>query len=229
MADFNFKMSLEEIKQGFVQGYNQLLSIIPERYSPLFNLLIFSILISVYGIFTWFFYKNLSKKDLIRLDLAQYNKTEHPGLNKFYAIILYILEYIVILPVLIFFWFAFMTLIIIAISEGLETQHIMTITAAIVAAIRIISYYHEEMSRDLAKLFPLTMLVIFLVTPNFFSLDRIFSFITEIPRFISNIIYFFLFIIAVELILRMIDLIADVFREKVDERLKVRGISVPKA
>lgn len=222
-------MVLEQIRQGFVVGYDQLLGLIPDKFSPLFNLFVFSLLISIYAIFTWNFYRNLSKKDLLKLDLARYNRSDHPVFYKLFATILYILEYIVILPVLIFFWFAFMSLIIIAMSEGQQTQHIVTITAAVVAAIRIIAYYNEELSRDVAKLFPLTVLSIFLLSPGFFAIDKILSFLTELPSFFSSLVYFFIFIIAIELVLRMVDLTASLLKDDLDEKLKERGISVPKA
>jgi len=196
---------LEEVKNGLTSGYNQFLSLIPESYQPLINLFIFALLISLYSIFTWNFYRNLSKKDLLALNLTQYNRTTHPFVNKVFASFLNIVEYLVILPFLIFFWFAILALIILILSEGQTASNIIFISAAIVAAVRILSYYTEDLSKDLAKLFPFTILTIFLLTPNFFSLDRVLSFITEIPLFLNNIFYYLLFIVFLELILRILD------------------------
>lgn len=198
-------MVLDGAKEGFIAGYNQFLSILPVKYQPLINLLVFAILIAIYSIFTWHFYRNLSKRDILELNLTQYNKTTHPLLNKLYASLLNILEYLIILPFLIFFWFAIFALIILIMSQGQTAVQVVTIAAAIVAAIRILSYYSEDLSAELAKLFPLTMLTIFVVTPNFFSLDRILSFVTELPEFVSNIFYYLIFIAVLELILRVID------------------------
>ena len=198
-------MVLEEVKAGLMSGYNQFISLIPDKYQPLINLLIFALLISVYSIFTWHFYRNLSKKDLLELNLTKYNRTVHPFVNKALASILNIIEYIIILPFLIFFWFAILAFIILILSEGQSAAQIITISAAIVAAIRIISYYTEDLSRDLAKMFPFTVLTISLLTPNFFSLDRVLSFITEIPAFFGSIFYYLAFIIVLEIILRILD------------------------
>ncbi len=225
----NYLMALEEIKDAFANGYAQVLSLIPSNYSNLVNILVFSILISLYAIFTWNFYRNLSKKDLIGLDLAKYNKSNHPLISKIFACIFYILEYIILLPILIFFWFAVLALIIMIMSEGHSTQQVLTVTAAIVAAIRITSYYQEELSRDIAKLFPLTVLAISLLTPDFFSLDRILSFLNEIPTFFGSIIYFFVLIITIELILRIIDLAVGIFDNEGERILNEKGIKVPVA
>lgn len=198
-------MVLEGVKEGFLTGYYQFLSIVPDRYQSLINLLIFALLISVYSIFTYHFYMNLSKKDILELNLTKYNRSTHPFLTKLYASLLNILEYIIILPFLIFFWFAILALIILILSESQAAAQVVTITAAIIAAIRILSYYNEDLAHELAKIFPFTVLMISLLTPNFFSLDRILSFASELPAFFNSTLYFFVFIIAIELVLRVLD------------------------
>jgi len=213
-------MDLEQIKEGFSGGYNQLLSIVPANYQPLINLFIFAILISIYAIFTWHFYRNLSKKDLIKLDLKKYNRTTHPLLNKFFAALFNIVEYIIILPFMIFFWFAILALIIVILASEQTASQIIIVAAAVVAAIRILSYYSEDLSKDLAKLFPFTILSIFLLSPNFFSVDRLFSFITKLPSFIGSIFYYLIFIAALELILRVIDTIINLSHSE-EENLAV--------
>lgn len=207
-------MSLETIQEGFIEGYNQFISIIPANYHPLINLLIFSLLIVIYSIFTWHFYRNLSKKDLIVLNLSRYNRTTHPLINKSVAALLNIVEYVIILPFLIFFWFATLALIILILSEGKEASQIITIAASIVVAVRILSYYSEDLSKDLAKLFPFTMLTISLLSPNFFSINRIASFLTELPGFFNSLFYYLLFIALLELILRIIDTIINLLNSE---------------
>ncbi len=201
---FNYKIALEEIKQGLLAGYNQLISFIPETYRPIVTLLIFALLISIYAIFTWHFYRNISKKDLISLNLKRYNHTTHPAVNKLFASLLNILEYVIILPFLIFFWFAILALIILILASEQSADQIIIVAAAVVAAVRILSYYSEDLAKDLAKMFPFTILTIFLLSPNFFSVDRILSFWTELPAF-TDILYYLIFIIILELILRVFD------------------------
>lgn len=206
-----------EFVGGLSSGYHELTQSLPVEYSSLLNVFIFAILIALYSLFTWKFYRSLSKKDLLNLNLAQYNRTIHPFTNKFFAIILYLIEYIVILPFLIFFWFAVLSFIILILSEELMASQVIIVSAAMVGAIRILSYYEEDLSKDLAKIFPFTILAIFIVSPSFFSLERIISNLIEIPLFFKSIILFLALIIIIEIILRVIDMIINLFRSGGDE------------
>ena len=202
-----------EIVQGFSTGYGEISNSVPVEYSQLFNVFIFAILISIYSVFTWKFYRYLSKKDLIGLNLQKYNKTRYPFLSKFFAGILYLVEYVIILPFLIFFWFAVLAFIILVLSEELAAIQVVVVSAAIVASIRMLSYYQEDLSKDLAKMFPFTVLAIFILNPSFFSLQRVLTNLTQIQGFFRSIILFLVLIIVVELLLRVIDLVINLFRK----------------
>ncbi len=211
-------MSLVDFTKGvFLDGYNNLQSAIPSQYSPIVSLLVFSILIAIYSIFTWKFYRYLSKKNLIELNLAKYNTSNHPIFSKLFGVILYFLQYIIILPFLIFFWFAVLALIILILSEELGINQVIIVSAAIVAAIRILAYYEEDLSKDLAKMFPFTVLAIFILSPGFFSLERVITNLAQVPALVTNIFYFLVFIIILEIILRILDLIATPFRSEEEE------------
>ena len=55
---------------------------IPDLYKPFVILAIYTIIIAIYSIFIWKFYKFLAKRNIIELNLSQYSRTEHPFLNK---------------------------------------------------------------------------------------------------------------------------------------------------
>lgn len=205
---------IAEVGNGFTSGYESLINTLPTEYASLMNLLIFSILISLYAIFTWKFYRSLSKKDLLELDLSRYNRSTHPFIKKVIASFLYLIEYIIILPFLIFFWLSVLAIIILILSQEQTAQQILLVSASIVAAIRILAYYQEELSRDLAKMFPFTILTIFLLTPNFFSFPRIVEGLFQVKDFLSSLVFFLAFIIFLELILRTIDTISNLFHGK---------------
>ena len=191
-------------------GYGELSGKISIEYFDLIKVFIFALLIALYAVFTWKFYSYVSKKDLINLNLRKYNLTTHPLANKIMATFLYLIEYIIILPFLIFFWFAVLAILILALSENLGTFRILVISAAMVAAIRMLSYYKEDLSRDLAKMFPFTLLAIFILSPNFFDLNRVLTNIATIPTFLRSIVLFLILIVALEVVLRVIDLIINI-------------------
>ena len=198
--------SVADFFEGFIIGYSDLFVVLPEEYFALINVFIFAVLISLYAVFTWKFYRLLSKKDILSLNLSQYNGVEHPLLKKLVAISLYMVEYIIIMPSLIFFWFGILALIILVLSESLDIGQVIIVSAAMVTAIRILAYYEEDLSKDMAKMFPFTILAIFILSPEFYSLGRITSNLSLIPELFNKIIYFLLLIISIEFLLRILDL-----------------------
>ena len=169
------------------------------------TLLFFTAVIVVYAVFVFYFYRFLAKKNLIELNLAKYNQSQHPTAVKFLAAIFYIIEYLVILPVLTFFWFAVLAILILVLAKGLDAATILLISAALVAAVRITSYVSEDLSKDLAKMLPFTLLAIAITTAGFFDVSALILRVKEIPSLFSNIPFYLLFIVIIELVMRIGD------------------------
>jgi hypothetical protein len=111
----------------------------------------------------------------------------------------------------VFIGFSGFTILLILLTENRTISSILLLSATIVAAIRMASYYKKDLAQDLAKLLPLTLVSVSLLTPNFFSIERIINQVSEIPVFTSDILTYFFFIIALETILRIFDLIFSIF------------------
>ena len=215
---------ISDIVNGLSIGYKELTGSFSYNFSSLLNIFIFAILIVIYSVVTWKFYKYLSKKDLIDLNLQQYNRTTHPFVNKLVAILFYLVEYIIILPFLIFFWFAILGLFILLLSEELAVSQIVVISASMVAAIRMVAYYEEDLAREIAKVFPFAILTIFIVNPSFFQLNRVLTKIGEIPNFLGSIILFLVLIVGIELILRITDTILNLFRSEAEAEVNLDNL-----
>lgn len=185
---------------GFFQG---LINSIPEKYNLISSLLLYTILIVIYSIFIWKFYKFMAERDIIKLNLKQYTSSKHPGFEKFYEILLSLLEYAVILPFLVLFWFAVFSIFFLLLSKGQSTEKILLVAAAIIASTRITAYMNMNLSRDIAKVFPFTLMVLFLLDPTFFSINSFFDKIIQIPNLFNHLLTFIIFIIAIELIMRL--------------------------
>jgi hypothetical protein len=84
----------------------------------------------------------------------------------------------------------------------------------VVSTVRVISYFKEDMSSDLAKLMPLALLAIALSNPNFFSSETALSRLSEIPILWSQIVQFLIFSIVLEWILRILHLIKSSTKKK---------------
>lgn len=195
------------IMGDIINFYDSFLEGMPAGSGLMISLLFFTIVIVIYGVFVYYFYRFLAKKNLIAFNFNQYNTSEHPFAMKLFGFIFYVLEYIILLPVLTFFWFAVLAIFIMLLASQLEIAAVLTIAAALVASVRVTAYISENLSKDLAKMLPFTLLALALTNPNFFDISRFLGRLGEIPSVVGNLSYYLVFIIILELIMRMGDLI----------------------
>ncbi len=164
---------------------------------------IFVVTMVVYAIFIFKFYRFIATRDIFELDLQQYSsRSSWAWLEKFLSIILYILEYLVIFPLLVALWFGVFSLLLIFLSKQ-DVSLVLLVAIAIVSSIRITSYYNEDLSKDLAKMLPFALLGVFLIDISFFTFDTIPNTLLSIPDYFNIIIYYLLFTILIEFILRI--------------------------
>tara|TARA_Y100000310_G_scaffold262458_1_gene272145 strand:- start:2083 stop:2763 length:681 start_codon:yes stop_codon:yes gene_type:complete len=204
------------------EAYNIFISSLPLFFQNFINLLLIVLLVVAYSIFIWKLYRFISTKNIIELNLNQYNRTEHPLFAKLLAGGFYLLEYIIIMPFLIFFWFSIFTLFLIFLTENLEISSLLLISAVIISTIRMTSYYKEDLAKDLAKLIPFTLLAVSILNPKFFSIERIFNQFAELPNFFNEIFIYLIFIIILEMILRFFDFIFSLFELEKEKEVKER-------
>lgn len=200
-------MNIEEIYK-----IENIANLIPNKYKVYFILAIYTVAIVIYSIIIWKFYRFLARRDILNLNLSRYNTTNHPFLKKFFAASLFFIEYILILPFIVSIWFVFFSIFLLLLSQQKDVLQILVISSAMVCATRITSYYNEDLSRDLAKLFPFTLLAVFLIGPSTFNF---FEKIKEIPSLLTYILFFIIFIFFVEIFMRIIVLINYIFGDNV--------------
>ena len=194
-----------------INAYNGFLSNIPLGTRSFINLFLLVILVVAYSIIFWKFYRFIATKNIFGLDLNKYNKSKHRTTEKLLAGLLYFVEYIIIIPFLIFFWFALLTFFLLLLTVGIEIQTILVISAIVISAIRMTSYYKEDLSKELAKLLPLNLLAIAMLTPGFFDLERILGNFSNLSGFFGGVVIYLLFMIVLEIVLRFFDFIFSLF------------------
>ena len=144
------------LETGITEAYNLFVASLPQWAQHFISFFLLALLILIYAVFIWKFYRWIATKNLLELNLNKYNKSQNPALAKMFAGLFYLLEYIIILPFLIFFWFLIFTLFLLVLTENLPVNSLLIISATIIAAIRMTAYYNEDLSKDLAKLVPFT-------------------------------------------------------------------------
>jgi len=194
--------------------YNGLIASLPSWSQQLIQMFLLIILVVVYSVIFWKFHRFIAHKNIFELNLNQYNTSYHPALSKFIAVFFYILEYLIIMPIIILIWFGLFTIFLILLTEGTEVQHIIIASAIIVGAIRMIAYlpkYGETLAKDIAKLLPLTLLAIAVVKAGFFDLQRVINHISQIPTSLNQIGLYLLFILFLEILMRAFNFITSFF------------------
>jgi hypothetical protein len=89
-------------------------------------------------------------------------------------------------------------------AKDIQPDVVLATSFAIILAIRICSYYTEDLSRDVAKMLPFALLGVFLVSPSYFEINDIVNRVNQIPNFANTAIQYLIFLIIIEWILRII-------------------------
>lgn len=194
---------MEIEKEGFVfiEGF---LSSIDPRVSLAIKTLVIFLGITFYSIFVYFTCKIFSRKNLIDFNFMKRVSQNSTGLS-FLGFILYIVEYLVIVPVFVFLWFGFYSVFIFLMAKNFSVDQVLMVSAALVASIRATSFFKERISQDLATIFPLTFLFFVLSGEQSLEFRTFIEKFSEISSLFNNIIVYLLFIFAVEMIFRIID------------------------
>ena len=200
----NFSSQITEV-------YNQLFSILPPWIQSSMNIIFLVVLVVIFCIFIWNIYHIISKKNIFELNLKQYNKASHPVLENFLGVVFYFIEYILIFPFFVILWFLAFTLFLILLTKGLDIQTVLMVSTVIIIAIRATAYYRENLSKELAKLLPFTLLAVAMTEKGFFNFEEIFSRFTQLPSLFGNILGYIAIIVFIEVLLRAFDFIFSLF------------------
>ena len=117
---------------------------------------------------------------------------------------MYIAKYIILFPVIAFFWFAVITLILAFLAKDQSFSEVLLMGLATVGTIRVAAYINEDLSRDLAKMLSFAVLGIFLINTSFFTITDSLTLLNESMNYTDNILYYLVFLIAMEFALRLI-------------------------
>ncbi|MCA9487791.1 MAG: hypothetical protein KC516_02405 [Nanoarchaeota archaeon] len=194
-----------EVFNDLALAYQQFLETLPLWTQNFLNLFLMVLTVVIYSMIIWFVYRFMARRDIFPLDYEKFKRPNWPFLNKLIAGFLYFIKNIIVSPILIFFYYGIFTFILLSLTEGISLDKILLVAAIIVASIRATAYYRENLSRDLAKLLPLTLLGVALVEGSL-NVGGVISSFSDIPSLFGKISIYFLFIIALEAILRLTDI-----------------------
>jgi len=216
---------IENIQESVFSFLEDIISSFSSGESSVISVFFLSIVVALVSMFIWKFYRSLSRRNLININLSKYNKYKHPVASKFFATLLYLIEYIIIMPLLIVLWFSALAAILFLVADQRTANEILLISAALVGAVRILAYYKSEIARDVAKLFPFIALSLFLLSPGVFDAGRVLTQVSEVPLLFNNIIYFILVVSLIEIVLRLFYSMR-MFLMSADENIGEEGVVI---
>jgi len=138
----------------------------------LLEFLLFVIGIALYSLFVWYFYRYISKRDLLPKFFypISHGKKVTPKL-----LVAYSACYIAAFPIITFAWFMVLAFFVFLISKEMPFEIALFVSMAIIAVVRILSYYRETAASEIAKMIPYAILSFFLTSiavfaePSFFT------------------------------------------------------------
>lgn len=173
-------------------------------------LLIYIVGIVIYSLFIFKLYRFVAHRDILKLHL--HSRFERGStLSNIQKVIAYTFEYIILVPLVIFFWFAFLATTLFLLGSNSVAQ-VLLISMALVAAIRVTAYYNEDLSRDLSKMLPFGLLAVFMVDISILSISEITARLVELVSFPEQLISYLLFVAAIEFVIRVVFLVHLLFK-----------------
>ncbi len=194
--------------------YTNTYSSISPDYQALLSVGLLTLIILAFAFFSWKTCKSLARRDIISLDLHQYNVYRHPLARKAYALVLYFVEYLLLLPFMISIWIVVFSAFLILLNSNMSVFNATLLSAAIIAAVRIIAYIKEDFAVTIATIVPFSLLALALADIDSITINGVITQAKQIYLVIPAASYFFIFIIIIELIMRSINLLMNV--DKID-------------
>jgi len=159
---------------------------------------------SLYAIFVFKFYRFLSRRDILQLNLEKHNRSQHRFMRKAISFFIYCTKFLIVFPVLAFFLFLVLTILLTMMTRGQGLEGILLMSMAVVGAIRVTLYYNEALSTDLAKILPFTLLGILLIDRSILPLSGSIESLRAALAQWETMVYYLIAIVLLEFALRLI-------------------------
>jgi hypothetical protein len=175
-----------------------------EAYDLLEPVVIYILGMAVYALFVFKFYQFVSARDIFSFDLSKYENAKFKVVRVFIHVALYAAQYLFIFPIVAFFWFAAITVMLSFLAAGQEFNEILLVAMAVVGTIRISAYIAEDLSRDLAKMLPFGVLAFIIINLTSFDTSESLDVLKQADDNREVIFYYLVFTIALEFSLRVL-------------------------
>ena len=168
------------------------------------------IAIAVYSGFVFMFYRVLAKKDLLTLDLSKYADDFGGKVKKYLRSVLFVIQYVVVVPVLIAFWTLVLAVILTLLSDSSDHTRNALIATSVVGAVRILAYWTEDLSRDVAKMLPFAVLGVYLVSSTSVQWSEFRELLESLPELAKSFFSSLVLLAILETLLRIVSTLSRI-------------------
>lgn len=164
---------------------------------------IFAVGVAIYAVLIFNLYRFMSRRDIFNLDFSKHEESSRPFFRKSIHLFFYVCKYLLIFPLFAFFWFGVLVVMVAFLSKTKEVEDLLLIAMAVLTAVRVTSYYTEDLSRDIAKMLPFALLGIFLIDLRYFDFGTSTELLNRAGAEWESIFYYWVFVVVLELFLRV--------------------------
>lgn len=203
-------LGISFINSSYLEKLPELIS--RDLSANLLSIVFYSLGMVVYAVMVYKFYKNLARRDIFRVDI------ERPRQGSFLGAIwdglLFLVRSLVLFPVVTFIWFLLLSGILLFLSKSHTVAQILLMSMTIIAAARVTAYYNEELSVDVAKLIPFTLLGVFIVDSTYFSMESAIRKFYSVPSYTHLVLQYMIYIVILEFSLYSLHRIRGIIMHK---------------
>ncbi len=99
-------------------------------------------------------------------------------------------------------WFSILSILISFLSKNNTPEIIILVSVALIGSVRVTAYLSEDLSSELSKMLPFALLGVYIVDINYVSFSDSMMKIADMFTHSQLIMYYLIFLIALELALR---------------------------
>ena len=162
----------------------------------------FAISVGVFSFAIFHLHRFMSKSDFFLIDVSPLRKSGRL-LRILLFCVIYLFRYTLLLPMVTYLWFWILVAIVAFLYNSREPREVLLMAMAVLTAVRVTSYYNEDLARDISKILPYGLLGIFLVNLGQINLETSFALMGRIGSEMANAFYYWAYVTCQELILRI--------------------------
>ena len=164
----------------------------------------FALVLAAYTMTVFYFCRFISKRDVIRFQYAGLRSlvARNTTLRVLLLSWIWSVRYGVLFPLVAYGWFIMLTAMLSILYNSRDPAQLILISMSVITAVRVTAYLDEDLSRDIARILPFALLGLFIASFNDIEIGATVRLLRESVQEWERLIYYWVYVILQELVLR---------------------------